>query len=298
MGKKKPEIMQAFSEQFVRGARERGCSEKDAREIWDNIVKFGGYGFNKSHSTAYALITYQTAWCKANHRAAFMAANLSCEMRPRTRCKRCSTTPRRAGIAVLPARRLAARAGSSPSRAARSATALGAHQGHRRARRVGSCSRRETLVAERSARRLHALAARSIPPSAAPVLGGPDQGGAFDFTGHNRGAVLSALEAALAEARAPVRRPQARPGLAVRLARQPPARQRGDRHRRRARLEPRRDAARRARSAGLLPLRPPARGARRLFSMLSTVQTSELALARGLREVVLAGLIVRLSEAS
>ena len=57
MGKKKPEIMEKFSAQFVEGAGKNGCAADVAQEVWDNIVKFGGYGFNKSHSTAYALIT-------------------------------------------------------------------------------------------------------------------------------------------------------------------------------------------------------------------------------------------------
>ena len=69
MGKKKPEIMRPYAEKFVAGAIEERLQRDDrASEIWDNIVKFGGYGFNKSHSTAYALITYQTAYLKANHR--------------------------------------------------------------------------------------------------------------------------------------------------------------------------------------------------------------------------------------
>jgi DNA polymerase-3 subunit alpha len=54
MGKKKPEIMQKFAEQFIAGAKKNGCRDAVAREIWDHMVKFGGYGFNKSHSTAYA----------------------------------------------------------------------------------------------------------------------------------------------------------------------------------------------------------------------------------------------------
>jgi DNA polymerase-3 subunit alpha len=62
MGKKKHEIMEKFSEQFVPARRRTAAREDVAREIWENILKFGGYGFNKSHSTAYAVITYQTAF--------------------------------------------------------------------------------------------------------------------------------------------------------------------------------------------------------------------------------------------
>ena len=66
VGKKKPEIMAQFSAQFVEGAKTNGCEERVASEIWDNIVKFGGYGFNKSHSTAYALLTWHTAYLKTH----------------------------------------------------------------------------------------------------------------------------------------------------------------------------------------------------------------------------------------
>ncbi len=80
MGKKRPEIMARYTSQFVAGARERGIPERVAREIFEQIEHFAKYGFNKSHSTAYALISYQTAWLKANHPAAFLAAVLSCEI--------------------------------------------------------------------------------------------------------------------------------------------------------------------------------------------------------------------------
>jgi DNA polymerase-3 subunit alpha len=80
MGKKKPEEMALQREGFVKGARERGVNEKSATQIFDLIEKFAGYGFNRSHSAAYALIAYQTAWLKAHYPAAFMAAVLSSDM--------------------------------------------------------------------------------------------------------------------------------------------------------------------------------------------------------------------------
>ena len=80
MGKKMPEEMAKQRETFVGGARERGVAEKAATQIFDLIEKFAGYGFNRSHSAAYALIAYQTAWLKAHHAAAFMAAVLSSDM--------------------------------------------------------------------------------------------------------------------------------------------------------------------------------------------------------------------------
>ncbi len=80
MGKKKPEEMAQQREGFVQGAVTRGVAEKLATHIFDMIEKFAGYGFNRSHSAAYALIAYQTAWLKAHYPAAFMAAVLSADM--------------------------------------------------------------------------------------------------------------------------------------------------------------------------------------------------------------------------
>ncbi len=80
MGKKKPEEMEKQREIFVSGAKARDIPVKLAGEIFDLMEKFAGYGFNKSHSAAYALITYQTAWLKAHHPAQFMAAVLSSDM--------------------------------------------------------------------------------------------------------------------------------------------------------------------------------------------------------------------------
>jgi len=80
MGKKKPEEMAKQREIFVSGATERGTSAQTATAIFDLMEKFAGYGFNKSHSAAYALVAYQTAWLKAHHPAAFMAAVLSSDL--------------------------------------------------------------------------------------------------------------------------------------------------------------------------------------------------------------------------
>ena len=80
MGKKKPEEMAKQRSVFVDGARGRGVDEATATHIFDLMEKFAGYGFNKSHSAAYALVAYQTAWLKAHYPAAFMAAVLSADM--------------------------------------------------------------------------------------------------------------------------------------------------------------------------------------------------------------------------
>ena len=80
MGKKKKNLMATFKIDFVKGAEENGLSQKVAIEIFDLLEKFAEYGFPKSHSTAYAIISYQTAWLKHYYPAEFMAANLSSEI--------------------------------------------------------------------------------------------------------------------------------------------------------------------------------------------------------------------------
>ncbi len=77
ISKKKEAIIQENREQFMEGAVEKGLSEKEADAFWVMITKFAGYGFNKSHSTAYALIAYQTAYLKTHYPLEFMAALLT-----------------------------------------------------------------------------------------------------------------------------------------------------------------------------------------------------------------------------
>ncbi|HUB01210.1 MAG TPA: DNA polymerase III subunit alpha [Terriglobales bacterium] len=77
MGKKKPEEMAAQRERFVQGAVQRGYPPKKIEKIFDLMAQFAGYGFNKSHSAAYALLAYQTAYLKTHHPLEFMAALLT-----------------------------------------------------------------------------------------------------------------------------------------------------------------------------------------------------------------------------
>ncbi len=80
MGKKIPEVMAAEKDKFMAGAEKNNIPLDKAEYIFDLMAKFAGYGFNKSHSAAYALISYQTAYLKAHYPAQFMAALLSCDM--------------------------------------------------------------------------------------------------------------------------------------------------------------------------------------------------------------------------
>ncbi|MBU1418029.1 MAG: DNA polymerase III subunit alpha [Proteobacteria bacterium] len=80
MGKKIVEVMDDEKVKFMAGAKKNNIDEKKAEVVFDLMAKFAGYGFNKSHSAAYALISYQTAYLKAHYPAQFMAALLSCDM--------------------------------------------------------------------------------------------------------------------------------------------------------------------------------------------------------------------------
>ncbi|MBI1177265.1 DNA polymerase III subunit alpha [bacterium] len=81
MGKKKVEEMQKQRAQFVKGCKEKNSiPEKKANEVFDLLEKFAGYGFNKSHAAAYAVVAYQTAWLKANYPVEFLAAMMTNDM--------------------------------------------------------------------------------------------------------------------------------------------------------------------------------------------------------------------------
>ncbi len=80
MGKKKPEEMVQQRSIFLAGASRKGMDERKSSYVFDLMEKFAGYGFNKSHSAAYALIAFQTAWLKARHPEAFMSAVLTADM--------------------------------------------------------------------------------------------------------------------------------------------------------------------------------------------------------------------------
>jgi len=102
MGKKKPEVMAAQKVLFVKGAVKLGVTAAKAEKVFDLMEYFAGYGFNKSHSAAYALITYQTAYLKRHHPAAFMAGLLSCEMGNSDKVVKYIAECRRMGIKILP----------------------------------------------------------------------------------------------------------------------------------------------------------------------------------------------------
>src|SRR4030081_4110045 len=103
MGKKKPEGTATHPTIFVEGAVRNNVKENRATLLFDHMEKFAGYGFNKSHAAAYALIAYQTAYFKAHHPAAFMAANLSLVMDDTDKVRQFHVDALALGPEVLPA---------------------------------------------------------------------------------------------------------------------------------------------------------------------------------------------------
>lgn len=102
MGKKNKELIASERERFVKGAAERGIKEEVAHQIFDQMEYFAGYGFNKSHSAAYALLAYQTAYLKVKYPAEFMAALLSSVMGNQSKVGQYVRECKELGIEVLP----------------------------------------------------------------------------------------------------------------------------------------------------------------------------------------------------
>jgi DNA polymerase-3 subunit alpha len=102
MGKKKADVMAAQMEKFLQGCARKGVPVRTAKKIWDHTEQFAGYGFNKSHSAAYAWLAYQTAYFKANYPAFFMAALLTSERANTDKMVQYIGECREMGIRVLP----------------------------------------------------------------------------------------------------------------------------------------------------------------------------------------------------
>ena len=102
MGKKKQLEMDAQRARFVEGCGRNGIDSAKAGELFDTIDKFAGYGFNKSHAAAYALVAYQTAWLKAHHRPEFYAASMSFDITQTDKLALFVEDMRRSGVECLP----------------------------------------------------------------------------------------------------------------------------------------------------------------------------------------------------
>jgi DNA polymerase-3 subunit alpha len=196
MGKKKPEEMAKQRSSFVDGAVARAVEAKQAAWIFDLIEKFAGYGFNKSHSAAYAVLTYQTGWLKAHYPAAFMSAVMSADMDDTDKiaallyeCKK------RMGLAVLPPDVNVSRFQFTVAGDRQIRYGLGAVRG------VGA-QVVETLIEERERAGPYASLAelcRRIDVSRVNrrVLEALIKAGAMDALGPNRATLMAALDAAV-----------------------------------------------------------------------------------------------------
>ncbi|HTQ36309.1 MAG TPA: DNA polymerase III subunit alpha, partial [Steroidobacteraceae bacterium] len=196
MGKKKPEEMAKQRSVFVEGAVARGVDSPLAGHIFDLIEKFAGYGFNKSHSAAYAVLTYQTAWLKAHYPAAFMAAVMSADLDDTDKVASLLYECReRMQLAVLP---------PDVNRSAYSFTVAGERQilyGLGAVRGVGAQAV-EALVAERERggafTSLAELCRRiDLARVNRRVLEALIKAGAMDALGANRATLLAGLDAAV-----------------------------------------------------------------------------------------------------
>jgi DNA polymerase-3 subunit alpha len=237
MGKKIQSEMDAQRNRFVEGAATNDIDARKASELFDLIDKFAGYGFNKSHAAAYALVAYHTAWLKAHHRPEFYAASMSFDMAQTDKLSLFVEDARRSGVEVLPPCVNASRADFSVENGA-VRYALGA------LKNVGEKAM-ESLVLEREAKgpfkSLEDFADRIDPRLLnRRQIESLAAAGAFDSIAPDRAAVFAAAETILAHAAsaaeqresgqrglfggageaqvAPIRLPQANWTLAQRMA--------------------------------------------------------------------------------
>ena len=200
ISKKKLETIAAFRERFVAGAQAQGLSKQQADEVFALIEKFAGYGFNKSHSTAYALLAWQTAHLKTHHPVEFMAALLSGDITGRNFKKKDSLVEhvedcRRMGIEVAPPDVNA----SAPDFSVRDGRILFGLSA------VKGCGLQaaEAICAERAKagpyRDLHEFCGR-LDPSIVnkTAIENLAKAGALDGLGGHRGALLAGIERAMA----------------------------------------------------------------------------------------------------
>jgi DNA polymerase-3 subunit alpha len=200
ISKKKLEIIAAFREQFVAGAEARGLTPQQAQEVFALIEKFAGYGFNKSHSTAYALLAWQTAYLKTHHPVEVMAALLSGDITGRNFKKKDALVEhvedcRRMGIDVAPADVNASQADFSVS-GGRILFGLAAVKGCGQQAAEAICAERERGGPFRDlfdfcGRLDSAVVNRTAVENLAKA-------GALDALGGHRGALLAGVERALA----------------------------------------------------------------------------------------------------
>lgn len=197
MGKKKKEEMDQQKARFVSGAVSRGVPESQADSIFELVAKFAGYGFNKSHAAAYAVIAYQTAWLKANAPAEFYAASMSLDISNTDKLAIFYQDARRCGVSILPP-------DINRSGADFTVEASGVRYALGAIRNVGLPAM-ESLVAERAAggpfQDLFAFVERIDPKQInRRALDGLARAGALDSLDLDRGQIVEASESLMAHA--------------------------------------------------------------------------------------------------
>jgi DNA polymerase-3 subunit alpha len=194
MGKKQKDVMAAQRDKFVTGCRQRGISDKDARKIFDLMEFFAGYGFNKAHSTAYALVAYRTGWLKAHHPRHFMASLLTAEKENTDNIVKYTGECREMGIPVLPP-------DINGSEMDFTVEPTGIRFGLSAIRNVGESSVQAMLEARGRIGRLGSLAAicREVDARLVNkrVLESLVKAGALDNLGANRATLCAAIDAAI-----------------------------------------------------------------------------------------------------
>ena len=194
IGKKKPEVMVKHRERFSTGSKENSVNPKTAQKLFALIEKFGGYGFNKSHSAAYAMIAYQTAYLKAHYPVQFMAALLTQDMGNQDKTIKNIAECREMGIQILPP-------DLNESQADFAVVEEGIRFGLAAVKNVG-LKAVESVIEERNAagpfkslldfcRRVDSTKVNRR------VLEGLIQCGAFDFTGIERARLFASLDEVL-----------------------------------------------------------------------------------------------------
>lgn len=197
MGKKKVELLNKMESDFYEGAKKNNVDVTIAKRLWSLIYQFAGYGFNKSHSAAYAVITYRTAYLKAHYPGAFLASLLTTDMNDTNKVVKYVQDCHDYGIEVLPP-------DINESNDAFTVTDDGIRFGLAAIKSVGSVAVR-LIIRERNEKgpykSLFDFCERSDPKILnKSTMEGLIRAGAFDFTGHTHATLLDAYPAAIERA--------------------------------------------------------------------------------------------------
>ncbi|MBX6350504.1 MAG: DNA polymerase III subunit alpha [Clostridia bacterium] len=200
VAKKKREIIDALREEFVAGCLRRGHSRKLAEDLYDLVEKFANYGFNRAHATPYGLLAYKTAYLKAHHPAAFMAATLTSVAQSSEKVAAYIAECRRMGLRLLPPDVNESEVDFAPRDPRSIRFGLAA------VRNLGRQAAEAVVAARRSGGRFRSLFdfARRVDARVCNrrALESLVKAGAFDSVEPNRARLLRGLEAALSEAHA------------------------------------------------------------------------------------------------